>query len=223
MILSDRGKEFLVVVTSVCRCLQIRQIRTTPYHPRTNGLWESQHKTLTLELKIRSSRDSAPEWSNLLTEMSFACNVTPSKTADALSPFNLIFGRKPRLSAKDICFPVKAHPVPVNQPEHRIKFEAQQRKILQGLQFKALDATKAAKETMREQHDKARADAVSTKGLRDLVVGDIVCVSTPRSKLPKLTFQWSEPTYIITTVYLSNVSVRNLSNLRGGMNTSAIS
>ena len=43
IILSDRGKEFLGVVTSVCQCLDIKQVRTTPYHPRTNGLCESQH------------------------------------------------------------------------------------------------------------------------------------------------------------------------------------
>ena len=47
LILSDRVKEFLGVVTSVCTCLDVKQVRTTPYHPRTNGLCESQHKTLT--------------------------------------------------------------------------------------------------------------------------------------------------------------------------------
>ena len=53
-ILSDRGKEFLGCMSTVCTCLGIDHIKTTPYHPRTNGLCESQHKMLTVELRIRS-------------------------------------------------------------------------------------------------------------------------------------------------------------------------
>ena len=56
IILSDRGKEFLGVITSVCKCLDIKHIQTIPYYPPTNDLCESQHKTLTVELKIRTSR-----------------------------------------------------------------------------------------------------------------------------------------------------------------------
>ena len=46
-ILSDRGKEFLGAISTVCKVLDISHIKTTPYHPRTNGLCESQHKALT--------------------------------------------------------------------------------------------------------------------------------------------------------------------------------
>ena len=87
MVLSDRGKEFLRVVTVVCEVLQIHQIKTTPYHPQSNGLCESQHKTLTAELRIRSNRPSAPSWADLLTEIGFSMNVTPSAVLDGLSSF----------------------------------------------------------------------------------------------------------------------------------------
>lgn len=224
LILSDRDKEFLGVATSVCRCLSILHTKTTPYHPRTNGLCESQHKTLTLELKIRSARPSAPQWSSLLTEISFASNIIPSRTTDALSPFNLVFCRKPRLSPQDVCFPVRAHPRPVNQPDHRVKFEAHQRKELQGLRFKAIEATIAAKETMREQYcqyDKSRADTIKTKGLRPLAIGDIVCICQPQPKLLKLTFQWSEPVFVVTSTSPTNITVRDLSRNKGGKDISS--
>ena len=69
-ILSDRrGKEFMGVVTTLCAAADIKQIRTTPGHPQTNGLCEVQHKTLTRELRIRSRRDSTPEWADLLSEI----------------------------------------------------------------------------------------------------------------------------------------------------------
>ena len=108
-IMSDRGKEFLGVMTAVCEVLDITHIKTTPYHPRANGLCEAQHKMLTTELHIHSCRPSTSEWDALTTEISFAQNVTPIETMTNLSPFNLVYGRNPRLSAKDICFPSKKH------------------------------------------------------------------------------------------------------------------
>ena len=46
-VLSYRGKEFMGVMSTVCKLLGIKRIKTTPYHPQTNGLFEVQHKTLT--------------------------------------------------------------------------------------------------------------------------------------------------------------------------------
>ena len=68
---------------------------------------------LTSELKIRTARPDAPHWDALLTEGSFAGNVTPHEELDFLSPFNLVFGRRPRLSPDDICFPTKSQPLPL--------------------------------------------------------------------------------------------------------------
>jgi transposase InsO family protein len=49
-ILSDRGKEFMGIVTTLCTAANIKQIHTTPGHPQANGLCEVQPKTLTREL-----------------------------------------------------------------------------------------------------------------------------------------------------------------------------
>ena len=112
-ILSDRGKEFQGVASTVCDILNIKQIRTIPYHPRTNGLCESQHKMLTYELKIRTNRNNAPEWDELLTEINFSHNITPIESAAGYSPFQLVYGRDPKLSAQDICFPTSQTPTPI--------------------------------------------------------------------------------------------------------------
>ena len=37
-IMSDRGSEFLGVVTTLCKAADIKQIKTTPGHPWANGL-----------------------------------------------------------------------------------------------------------------------------------------------------------------------------------------
>ena len=44
-ILSDRAKEFLGVLSTVCKLLGVKHIKTTPYHPQTNGLCEVQLQT----------------------------------------------------------------------------------------------------------------------------------------------------------------------------------
>ena len=43
----DQGTEFTGdVITAMCKLLGIEKIRTTPYHPQTNGSAERVHQTL---------------------------------------------------------------------------------------------------------------------------------------------------------------------------------
>ena len=213
VVLSDRGKEFLGVASSVCAALGIRHIKTTPYHPRTNGLCESQHKALTYELRIRIARPSAPQWDSLLTEISFSHNVTPAKVADGLSPFNLVFGRKPRLSPEDICFPVKRKDVQSGMTPRHIsdkKYADALQTRLQGLRFRALDKTWEIKENLRERYDRAREGSIKTKGEKCISVGDIVSIYSPTKVLKKQTFQWSPPHFLVIAVSTNTCEVRSL-------------
>ena len=174
-ILSDRGKEFLGVVTTVCKVLEITHIKTTPYHPKTNGLCESQHKALTYELRIRSDRSSAPEWCDLLTEISFSINITPSESNGAISPFELVFGRKPRLSAVDICFPIADIPVPPKASSERKTLVTRLQQRLQGLRFRALEHSHEHKESLRVAHDRKRSTSNAALHHDDIKPGHIVC------------------------------------------------
>ena len=214
-ILSDRGKEFLGVVSTVCKSLNIKHIKTTPYHPRTNGLCESQHKALTYELRISSDRKSAPEWCDLLTEISFSINITPSQSNAAISPFELVFGRKPRLSAVDICFPVSVIPTPPQSTRQRKLLLSRLRQKLQGLRFKALEHSIEYKETLRVAHDSKRANSNSALQLDDLQPGDVVCVYSPSPTFKKLTYQWTGPDHIVVSVKPNTCVVRRLSLTSG--------
>ena len=45
--MSDQGTEFTGdVIAVMCKLLGIEKIRTTPYHPQTNGSAERVHQTL---------------------------------------------------------------------------------------------------------------------------------------------------------------------------------
>lgn len=45
-ILTDCGTNFLSVFKAMCKLLDIKKSKTTPWHPQTNGFLERSHKTL---------------------------------------------------------------------------------------------------------------------------------------------------------------------------------
>ena len=155
-ILSDRGKEFMGVVSTICTASDIKQIRTTPGHPQANGLCEGQHRTLTRELKIRSRRRNKPTWDDLLPEIQFAINISPDLAQPGISPFQMVFGRKPRLAGKDITFPNKVIPSQPTSQEAK-KYVLDLCKRLENFRLSSLDKQMHRKEGMRQRHDNARS------------------------------------------------------------------
>ena len=159
---SDRGKEFMGVVSTIRAACTIKQIRTTPGHPQANVLCESQHRTLTRELKIRSRRKSYPAWDDLLTEIQFALNVSTDLVAPGVSPFQMVFGRKPRLAGRDITFPSKVLPSqPLNADAK--PYVQQLCSHLQQFRLAAWDRQFERKQYMRDRHDATRAATASNK------------------------------------------------------------
>ena len=216
IILSDRGKEFLRVVTVVCEVLQIHQIKTTPYHPQSNGLCESQHKTLTRELRVRVARSSSVSWTDVLTEISFSMVTTPAAVLDNLSPFNLVFGRKPRLSSQDVCFPRKFIPaVQRDLKGTHQKYVSRLASNLQDLRFRALESVIENKEILRDAHDRKRGSHAASMHLQQVKKGSIVSVHQPSASLRKLRYQWSEPTHLVIETSTNTCTVVNLVTKEG--------
>ena len=204
-ILSDRGKEFLSVVSTVCSLLGVKQIRTTPYHPQTNGLCEVQHKTLTRELRIRSQRKNSPTWADLLSEIQFAINVSLADEAPHLSPFQLVFGRSPRLSAVDVTFPSKAK-VKASSSQQLNQWHQEHIKQLSNMRFTALDNQFERKQIARSKRDKMR------KVIRPqtLTRGMLLHIERPSKTMKKLTYQWSAPEYVLLKMHSPTCLVRPL-------------
>ena len=208
-ILSDRGKEFMGVVTTICIACDIKQIRTTPGHPQANGLCEAQHRTLTRELKIRSRRRNQPTWDDLLTEIQFATNVSPDLVAPGVSPFQMVFGRKPRLAGKDITFPNKVLPTQPISADAQV-YVNDLCKRLQGIQLTALDKQFHRKEHMRQRHDKQR---LSVK-LVPVKRGDLVHRYSKTSQ-PKLQYQWSNPVWLVIEATANTCKLKSLASPQG--------
>ena len=101
--MSDQGTRFTSkVIQAMCSLLGIEKIRTTPYHPQSNGSAERVHQTLRrmigkLDLELHR------KWPAHLGSVLIAYNATRSLVM-GFSPYYLMFGWRPRLPI-DLLFP----------------------------------------------------------------------------------------------------------------------
>ena len=91
-ILTDQGSVFMSRLTkAVCNTLGVEQIRTSPYHPQSDGALERWHSCLKGMLK--KSEADLKYWDRHLKYLLFAYRDTPH-TVTGFSPFSLLFGRE---------------------------------------------------------------------------------------------------------------------------------
>ena len=69
ILFTDQGSNFLIVfVQKIAKRFRIKQVKTTAYHPMTNGALERSHPVLAEFLKQYVSKDEAwDEWLELAT------------------------------------------------------------------------------------------------------------------------------------------------------------
>ena len=102
-LLSDQGKEFCnAILNELCYYLNVKKLRSSPYHPQTNGAVERVHQTLRRMVgKLDNKRRK--NWPDHLGAITHAYNATRSQIT-GFSPYFLMFGRRPRLPV-DLLFP----------------------------------------------------------------------------------------------------------------------
>ena len=95
-ILTDQGTNFLSeLVTQICKLFKIKQLKTTSYHPQTDGLVERFNRTLCDMLACYVNED--PEaWDVFLPFVTFAFNTAEQATIKN-NPFYLFYGREANL------------------------------------------------------------------------------------------------------------------------------
>ena len=93
-LLSDRGSNFLSkVVAALLDMLKVVHVKTSPYHPQSNGMLERFHGTL--KSMIQKTCPEPKDWDQWLPYLLFAYREAPH-TATGFSPFELLFGREVR-------------------------------------------------------------------------------------------------------------------------------
>ena len=94
-ILTDQRTNFTSqLLKEVYRLLHIRPIRTTPYHPQTDGLVERFNGTLKAMLR-KTATEEGKDWDRLLPYLLFAYRKVP-QASTGFSPFELLYGMNVR-------------------------------------------------------------------------------------------------------------------------------
>ncbi|CAF0882494.1 unnamed protein product [Brachionus calyciflorus] len=96
MILTDRGKNFQSMLLEILyEKLDIRQLRTTAYHPECDG--QSERFVQTIKSMIRCYIDENQlNWIQNLRKLSFAYNSSVHAST-GFTTFEMVFGQKPRV------------------------------------------------------------------------------------------------------------------------------
>ena len=74
--------------------LHVYPIRTTPYHPQTDGLVERFNQTLKAMLK-KAATDEGKDWDRVIPYLLFSYREVP-QSSTGFSPFKLLYGRSVR-------------------------------------------------------------------------------------------------------------------------------
>ena len=180
-ILTDRGSNFTSdLMEKLYQMLGIRGIRTSTYHPQTDGMVERYNATLTAGLK--KYVDKFPnEWKKAIPYVLFACRSVIHQST-GFSQFEIIFGRQPR-GPLDIL--KEGWVEPAECKESVISFLRQTYDRLEEAKDIAITVETKGKKKMRTWYDKKARD-------RTFTVGDLVLVMLP-SSTNWLLAKWTGP------------------------------
>ena len=93
-ILTDRGSHFVKMMTTIFKALGVKYIRTTPYHPQTDGMVERFNFTMKVMLD-RSKAAFKGQWDLALPFILGEYQSSPCR-ATGLTPAELMLGRNLR-------------------------------------------------------------------------------------------------------------------------------
>ena len=145
-ILSDQGTEFESnLFRSLNKMLQVKKLRTTPYHPRTDGMVERCNRTVIDVLSKYA--DIEPDWDLRLPLVLFALR-TSEHASTKFSPFRLIYGKEAKLPW-DIVYGT-----PTNQPLPQEEWVTNRHKDMQRVFKLVQEHTQRAQLHQKRYYDK---------------------------------------------------------------------
>ena len=160
--LSDQGKEFdNAIFKHLQRLMGINQLRTSPYHPQTNGQCERMNQTV-LQMLRTLAESQKSRWKEHLNVLVHPYNCT-NNSSTGYSPFYLMFGRHPRLPLDFILGIEKEKPT--THKDYLKKWS----ETMSEAYMLAQNSSKSHKEKDRERRNSGRTLASLQSGDRVLV------------------------------------------------------
>ena len=150
-ILTDQGCNFESdLLWELCELAQVKKIRTSGYHPQTNG--QRKHFNATL-INMLGTLPEKPKstWREQVLMLVHAYNYTSSNATD-FSPYYLMFGRKPHL-------PID---IPFSTNTAKLKGSTST-KYVENLRWRLELAYKTTIEVVKEEQEKKTNDTMIRK------------------------------------------------------------
>ena len=194
-ILTNQGANFTSkLLTELYRMLHVHPIRTTPYHPQTDGLVERFNKTLKSMLR-KAAISEGKDWDKMVPYLLFAYREV-EQVSTGFSPFELVYG-----------WPVRG-PLDVLKEAWETKEDTEesvvsyiltiQERLHKMREMVADNLEKAQQEQKRWYDQKARSQELST--------GDKVLVLLP-TESKKLFARWQGPYKVVKKIGKVNYQV----------------
>ena len=204
-LMSDQGKEFRNnILKEMYYYLNIKKVRTMPYHPQSNGTVERVHQTLRhmigkLDNKCRKN------WPDHLNSITHAYNLTRSQIT-GYSPYFLMMGRRSRLPV-DLLFPTSRQ-LPKTKGVHE---------YVKALHGHLRNTFKAA--CLSSSQEAARHKCLYDRraGVVELCPGDkvLVCLDSYKGANRKLVNRWSSTLHTVVGRIADDVPVYVIENDKG--------
>lgn len=146
-LLSDLGSNFTsALVSEVCRLGNIGRLRTSSYHPQTDGLVEKLNGTLIQMLSMYTNAKQTT-WDEFVPAVLFAYRVSRQESV-GYSPFHLLYGRHARLPlASDLLSPLEGY----SGPKEHLDTVLGKFKVIHS---ESVDKLSKAQKAMKKRYDK---------------------------------------------------------------------
>ena len=204
--MSDQGTEFTGdMIAALCKLLGIEKIRTTPYHPQTNGSAERVHQTLQWMIG-KLDPEKRQKWPLHIGSVLIAYNATRSQVT-GYSPYFLMYGRQPRLPV-DLLFPTR------NTREWTRTIDEYVKTLYERLQ----ECLQLAQESASKEAQRQKRLYDRKVGAMELCPGDRVLVRLDayRGQCRKLKNHWGDDIHTVVARKADRIPVYEVKNERTG-------
>ena len=194
-VLTDQGANFMSqLLAEVYKLLRVKPIRTSPYHPQTDGLVERFNQTLKAMLR-KTAITEGKDWDKLLPYVLFAYREVP-QASSGFSPFELLYGRTVR-GPLDVLR--ESWEASTKSNENVVSYVLAMREKLDKMTELVHENLSKAQKYQKTWYDRAAR-------VREFTAGDRVMVLLPTST-HKLRAQWQGPYTIVERVGQANYIV----------------
>jgi hypothetical protein len=203
-ILSDRGHNFMSkLVSALCAIFQVTKLRTSSFHPQTNGICERQNSALA-QCRRAYCHENQENWTKYLRSIMMSLRMTLGLQTTGFSPFEILFGRNMKLP---IDFSLVPQQNILKAPMEHIKDIIKKIEVTRKI---ARENLQMVRDEMKEKHDQRVSDIELKRGQYVLLKHDHIAPD----KKKKLEAKWTGPYYIISklnhdTYVIGNCETQN--------------